>query len=59
MNFEAKNCIKIDENRGASGSPNGDKINEKDETVLEWGREKRWRGGEHTVEQDFLRSSDW
>ena len=34
-------------------------IDENYEKVLELGREKRWRGGEYTVEQDFLRQTLW
>ena len=34
-------------------------INDKDEKVLELGREKKWRSFETTVLQDFLRQIDW
>ena len=33
------------------------KIDETNEKVLELGREKRWRGGEYTVLQDFSNKS--
>ena len=34
-------------------------IYEKNEKVLGWGREKRWSGGEYTVDQVVLRQIVW